>query len=327
MKQATFASLNFDAKKRRTRREVFLAEMDAVVPWDALLALLEPAYPASGRRGRPPMALSSMLRIHFMQQWYALSDPAMEDALYEIESMRRFAGIELNENAIPDETTILKFRRWLEQHGFAAKILEVVNAHLGEHKLLLRAGTIVDATLIAAPPSTKNREHARDPEMHQTRKGNQWYFGMKAHIGVDAESGLVHTVTATAANVADVAEVGKLLHGKERMVFADAGYTGADKRVSCKRGRSWWIAAKRGKVKAIADRELREIVEELEHCKASIRARVEHPFRVLKRQFGYVKVRYKGLAKNTAQIVTLFALTNLWLARRRLLATTGEVCP
>jgi IS5 family transposase len=257
MKQATFASLSFDAKKRRTRREVFLAEMDKVVPWDALLALLEPAYPTSGRRGRPPMALASMLRIHFMQQWYALSDPAMEDALYEIESMRRFAGLELNEDAIPDETTILKFRRWLEQHGFAAKILAVVNAHLGEHQLLLRAGTIVDATLIAASPSTKNQAKARDPEMHQTRKGNQWYFGMKAHIGVDAESGLVHTVTTTAANAGDVTEVDKLLHGKETCVYGDAGYIGAEKRVPKKRGRDWFIAAKRGKVKAIADQELK----------------------------------------------------------------------
>lgn len=327
MKQATFASLNFDAKKRRTRRELFLADMDRVVPWNALLALLEPAYPTSGRRGRPPMSLSSMLRIHFMQQWYALSDPAMEDALYEIESMRRFAGVELNDDAIPDETTILKFRRWLEQHGFAAKILDVVNAHLGEHKLLLRAGTIVDATLIAAPPSTKNRAKARDPEMHQTKKGNQWYFGMKAHIGVDADSGLVHTVTTTAANAGDVTEVAKLLHGKEREVFADAGYTGAEKRVSAKRGRRWYIAAKRGRVKTIADRELRELHQQYEHIKASIRAKVEHPFRVLKRQFGYRKVRYKGLAKNNAQIVTLFALTNLWMARRSLLATTGEVCP
>lgn len=226
MKQATFASLNFDAKKRHTRREVFLAEMDKVVPWDALRALLEPAYPTSGRRGRPPMALSSMLRIHFMQQWYALSDPAMEDALYEIESMRRFAGLELNEDAIPDETTILKFRRWLEQHGFAAKILAVVNAHLGKHQLLLRAGTIVDATLIAASPSTKNQAKARDPEMHQTKKGNQWYFGMKAHIGVDSRTTLIHSVATTAANIHDSQVLPQLLHGQETRVWGDAAYSG-----------------------------------------------------------------------------------------------------
>ena len=327
MKQATFASLNFDAKKRHTRREVFLAEMDKVVPWDALRALLEPAYPTSGRRGRPPMALSSMLRIHFMQQWYALSDPAMEDALYEIESMRRFAGLELNEDAIPDETTILKFRRWLEQHGFAAKILAVVNAHLGKHQLLLRAGTIVDATLIAASPSTKNQAKTRDPEMHRTKKGNQWYFGMKAHIGADAESGLMHTVAATAANASDVTEVDKLLHGKETCVYADVGYTGAEKRVKPKHGRAWFIAVKRGEVKAIADRELRDLHEQIEHLKTSVRAKVEHPFRVLKCRFGYRKVRYKGHWPRTLRRFILFALTNLWMARPRLLATTGEVCP
>lgn len=326
MKQTTFASLSYAAKKKPTRRELFLAQMERVVPWGALLALIEPKYPKAGRRGRPPMALMSMLRIHFMQQWYALSDPAMEDALYEIESMRRFAGLELNENAIPDETTILKFRRLLEQHGLAAKMLAVVNAHLTDKKLLLRQGTIVDATIIAAPPSTRNADHARDPEMHQTRKGNQWYFGMKAHIGADMESGLVHTVTTTPANVADVTEAGKLLHGQERSVYADAGYTGAEKRAR-KRGRTWYIAAKRGKVKALPEGELKEATVALEHLKASMRSKVEHSFRVIKRQFGYLKVRYRGLKKNTAQIITLFALSNLWMARRRLLEFAGEACP
>jgi IS5 family transposase len=250
MKQRSFASLSFDAKKKPTRREKFLGEMDKVVPWEALLALIEPSYPTSGRRGRPPMPAATMLRIHFMQQWYALSDPAMEDALYEIESMRRFAGLELNENAIPDETTILKFRRFLEQHGLAVKILEAVNAHLSGKGLLLRQGTIVDATIIQAPSSTKNKDKQRDPEMHQAKKGQQWYFGMKAHIGVDVESGLVHTVTTTPANVGDVTEVSKLLHGKEKTVYADAGYQGAEKRAP-KRGRTWYIAAKRGSVKAM----------------------------------------------------------------------------
>jgi IS5 family transposase len=245
MKQRSFASLSFDAKKKPTRREKFLGEMDKVVPWTDLLALIEPSYPTSGRRGRPPMPAATMLRILFMQQWYALSDPAMEDALYEIESMRRFAGLELNEDAIPDETTILKFRRLLEQHGLAAKMLEAVNAHLSGKGLLLRQGTIVDATIIHAPSSTKNKDKQRDPEMHPTKKGQQWYFGMKAHIGVDVESGLVHTVTTTPANVGDVTEVDKLLHGKEKTVYADAGYQGAQKRAS-KRGRTWYIAAKRG---------------------------------------------------------------------------------
>lgn len=326
MKQRSFASLSFDAKKKPTRREKFLGEMDKVVPWAELLALIEPSYPTAGRRGRPPMPPSVMLRIHFMQQWYALSDPAMEDALYEIESMRRFAGLELNEDAIPDETTILKFRRFLEQHGLAVKILEAVNAHLSGKGLLLRQGTIVDATIIQAPSSTKNAGKQRDPEMHQTRKGQQWYFGMKAHIGVDVESGLVHTVTTTPANVSDVTEVAKLLHGKETAVYADAGYQGAEKRAP-KRGRRWYIAAKRGGIKAMPEGALKDAVKHTEHMKAAVRSKVEHPFRVVKRQFGYQKVRFKGLLKNTAQILTLFALSNLWMARRMLLASTGEVRP
>jgi IS5 family transposase len=305
--------MNFAAKKKTTRREQFLAEMDQVVPWTALDALIEPHYPRSGRRGRPPIGHKTLLRIHFLQQWYALSDPAMEDALYEIESMRRFAGVELNEDAIPDETTILKFRRFLEQHDLAARILETVNAHLGAKKLLLRQGTIVDATIIHAPSSTKNADKSRDPDMHQTRKGNQWYFGM------DAESGLVHTVTTTAANAADVTQVDKLLHGKEKQVHADAGYVGADKRAP-KRGRKWYIAAKRGTIAAMPDDELKEATRQFEYLKAAMRAKVEHPFRVIKRQFGYLKVRYRGLVKNTHHVFTLFALSNLWMARRRLMA-------
>jgi len=324
MKQRSFASLSFESKKKPTRREKFLGEMDKVVPWTALLALIEPSYPTSGRRGRPPMPAATMLRIHFMQQWYALSDPAMEDALYEIESMRRFAGLELNEDAIPDETTILKFRRFLEQHGLAVKILETVNGHLGQQGLLLRQGTIVDATIIAAPSSTKNRYKQRDPEMHPTKKGQQWYFGMKAHIGVDVESGLVHTVTTTPANVGDVTEVDKLLHGQEKTVYADAGYQGAEKWVP-KHGLTWHIAAKRGSIKAMPEDELKEATKHVEYLKAAIRSKVEHPFRVVKRQFGYQKARFKGLLKNSAQVLTLFALSNLWMVRRTLLASAGEM--
>ncbi|MBB6243711.1 IS5 family transposase [Rhodanobacter sp. MP1X3] len=303
MKQRSFASLSFDAKKKPTRRELFLGEMDKVVPWSELLALIEPSYPTAGRRGRPPMPAATMLRIHFMQQWYALSDPAMEDALYEIESMRRFAGLELNEEAIPDETTILKFRRFLEQQGLAVKLLEAVNTYLSGKGLLLRQGTIVDTTIIQAPSSTKNRDKQRDPDMRQTKKGQQWYFGMKAHIGVDVESGLVHTVTTTPANVSDVTEVDKLLHGKEKTVHADAGYIGAEKRAP-KRGRTWYIAAKRGRVKAMPEGELKDAVRHTEQMKAAVRAKVEHPFRVVKRQFGYQKVRFKGLLKNTSQVLS-----------------------
>jgi IS5 family transposase len=321
MKQTTFASLTFDAKKKRTRREVFLAEMDQVMPWSMLEVIIEPHYPKFGRRGRPPMPLGTMLRIHFMQQWYTLSDPGMEDALYEIESMRRFAKLDLGDDALPDETTILKFRRLLERHDLAGKLLEAVNGHLGNQGLLLRQGTIVDATIIHAPSSTKNKEGKRDPDMHQTKKGNPYFFGMKAHIGVDVESGLVHTVTTTPANEADVTQTERLLHGKEKSVWGDAGYIGANKRGGLARRKvRWHIATKPGKLKAMANGQLKEATRYVEYLKAAVWAKVEHPFRVIKRQFVYTKVRYWGLKKNTGQVLTLFALSNMWMARRHLLA-------
>jgi transposase, IS5 family len=318
MKQTTFDSLAYTAKKKQTRREKFLAEMEQVVPWKALLVLIEEHYPKSGKAGRPPMSPEKMLRIHFLQQWYALSDPAMEDALYEIESMRRFAGLELNVDPIPDETTILKFRRFLEKHTLAPKILETVNTHLMERGMQMRAGTLVDATIIHAPSSTKNRTGERDPEMHQTKKGNQWYFGMKAHIGVDSHSGLVRVVVGTAANTADVTQIDKLLTGEEKSVHGDAGYTGAQKYV--KGQQELHIAEKRGKIQAMVESAVKEATVTMERLKAQLRARVEHPFQVLKCQFGFTKVRYRGLAKNTAQLHTLFALVNLKMARRRLAA-------
>lgn len=321
---ATQADGSFDAHRKATRRDVFLAEMDKVVPWVKLCELIEPFYPkARADGGRRPVGVERMLRIHFLQQWYALSDPAVEEALYDSVSMRRFVGIDLGREPAPDETTVCKFRHLLEKHGLAEQLFKAVNQHLQAHGLKLSQGTIVDATILGAPSSTKNKDKARDPDMHQTKKGNQWYFGMKAHIGVDERTGLVHSVVATAANIADVTQVEKLLHGREKAVFGDAGYIGAEKHASSKRGRRWWIAARRGAVKAITDTKLRDIVEELEHAKASIRAVVEHPFRVIKRQFGHVKTRYRGLAKNGAQVQTLFALSNLWMARKHLLATTG----
>ena len=323
MTQMSFSDAEYVGKRKRTRREVFLAEMDRVVPWHALLALIEPVYPKAGK-GRRPYALMTMLRVHLLQNWFGYSDPAMEEALYEVAPLRQFAGLSLTRGGIPDETTILNFRHLLEKHELARRLLEAVNVHLSEKNLLLRQGTVVDATIIHAPPSTKNKDRTRDPDMHQTRKGNQWYFGMKAHIGVDVESGLVHTVTTTPANVADVVETDKLLHGAEKSVHADAGYTGADKREALKDCKAQWhIAAKRGTIKAMAEDELKKATQELETLKAAIRARVEHPFRVIKRQFGYQKVRFKGLAKNTAQILTLFALSNLWMARKKLMAMTG----
>ena len=322
MSQMSFGDAEYRGKRKQTRREKFLAEMEDVVPWDSLLALIEPFYPVAGR-GRHPYPIATMLRVHLMQNWFSLSDPSMEEALYEIASMRQFARLTLTK-PIPDETTILNFRRLLENNELAPEILTRVNRYLSRKGLLLKQGSIVDATIIAAPSSTKNADGERDPEMHQTKKGNQWHFGMKAHIGADADSGLVHTVTTTPANEADVEVVDELLHGKEEVVYADAGYTGADKRVVRKNLR-WEIAVKRGKVQAMPEGRAKQAVEKIEQRKASIRAKVEHPFRVIKRQFGLVKVRFRGLAKNTAHIVTLFALSNLWMARRKLLAMTGSL--
>ncbi|HAQ25882.1 MAG TPA: IS5 family transposase [Pseudomonas sp.] len=324
MKQMTFADAEYAGKRKQTRKELFLIEMDQVVPWTGLVALIEPHYP-KGEGGRPAYPLMAMLRVHLMQNWFGYSDPAMEEALYETTILRQFAG--LNLERIPDETTILNFRRLLEKHELAAGILAVINGYLGDRGLSLRQGTIVDATLIHAPSSTKNQDGKRDPEMHQTKKGNQYYFGMKAHIGADAESGLVHSVVGTAANVADVTQVDKLLHGEENMVGADAGYTGVEKRPEHK-GREviWQIAARRSTYKKLSKRSaLYKAKRKIEKAKAQVRAKVEHPFRVIKRQFGYVKTRFRGLAKNTAQLVTLFALSNLWMARRHLLTNAGEV--
>ena len=323
--QLTFGDAEDLGQRKQTRREVFLAEMDQVVPWRALLGLIEPHYPKQGRPGRQPYPLETMLRIHFLQQWYALSDPAMEEALYDTPVMRRFAQLGGLAD-IPDETTILNFRRLLETHGLAAQMLAQVNRHLARKGLSLRGGTIVDATIIAAPSSTKNQDGERDPQMHQTKKGNQWYFGMKAHIGVDEESGLVHHVECTAANAGDVTQVHKLLHGQEDTVCGDSGYTGADKRDELRDVTSvFLIAEKPSKLRAMKNQRDRPYAERWERFKASLRAKVEHPFRVIKRQFGYTKVRYRGLAKNTAQVLTLFTLSNLWMVRRRLLPATGVV--
>jgi IS5 family transposase len=326
MKQMTFADAEYAGKRKQTRKELFLIEMDRVVPWKGLIALIEPHYP-KGEGGRPSYPLMAMLRVHLMQNWFGYSDPAMEESLYETTILRQFAGLSLER--IPDETTILNFRRLLEKHELASAILAVINGYLGDRGLSLRQGTIVDATLINAPSSTKNKDKKRDPEMHQTKKGNQYYFGMKAHIGVDDESGLVHSVVGTAANVADVTQVDKLLHGEENMVGADAGYTGVEKRPEHE-GREviWQIAARRSTYKKLGKRSaLYKAKRKIEKAKAQVRAKVEHPFRVIKRQFGYVKTRFRGLNKNTAQLVTLFALSNLWMARKHLLSNAGEVRP
>ncbi len=313
--QTTFASLAWAGKKKQTKRDKFLSEMDRVVPWEKMLGLIEPHYPKAGN-GRRPMPLERMVRLYFLQQWYGLSDPGMEEALYDIESVRRFAGIELGEEEIPDETTILNFRHLLEKHGLTEKLLAEVNEYLSEKKLLLREGTIVDATLIAAPSSTKNKDKQRDGEMSSTKKGNNYHFGMKVHTGVDSQSGLVHTVKVTTASVHDKQEMNQLLHGKEKAVFGDKGYfSDQDKRSARKTGLFWGVLDKAKSKKRLSHKQKRR-----NRRLSSIRAKVEHPFRVVKRQFGYIKTRYRGLRKNAAQVFTLFALANLYRVRRELLA-------
>ena len=319
MKQVALG-LKLDIKK--TRKREFLAQMEKVVPWDDLVALIAPYYP-EGKNGRPPFSLHSMLRIHFLQQWFSLSDPAMEEAFFDTPLYSEFAQLEAL-SRLPDESTILRFRHRLEKHKLAEQILTVVNDLLSQRGLLLKTGTVVDATLIPAPTSTKNKDKARDPDMHSSKKGNQWHFGMKAHIGADAESGLVHSVRATSGNVHDVTEGNSLLHGEETVAFGDAGYRGVDKRADAKAQVAWHIAMGPGKRRALdKDNQAVALIVQAEKLKAGIRAKVEHPFRVIKRQFGFIKVRYKGLKKNAAQLMTLFALSNLWMVRGQLMQAQG----
>lgn len=316
--QTTFAHAEFAAKKKTTRREKFLARMEEVIPWAKLLAVLEPHYP-KGQRGRPPIGLERMLRVYFLQQWYALADEALEDALYDSQALQRFARIDLSAEGVPDATTLLKFRRLLETHDLCKGLFSAINADLAARGLLLREGTLMDATLLAAPPSTKNKDKQRDPEMHQTKKGNQWYFGMKAHIGADRDSTLVHTLVATAANVADVTKTSELLHGQEKQVHADAGYTGAEKRpeiVALERQIDWQIAGKRGVIKSLVEGAEKEALKAVEKAKAAVRAFVEHPFHIVKNLFRHRKVRYRGLAKNGHQLYTLFGLANVVIGAR-----------
>lgn len=319
-------TLGLEPLPKKTRKEVFLDEMNQVVPWAELVALIQPhargAHQALG--GRPPFPIETMLRIHCLQLWWNLSDPAVEEELHERPLYRRFAGLD-GAARMPDESTILRFRHLLEKHKLAPQILATINHGLALQGLLLKTGTVVDATIIAAPSSTKNKTGERDPEMHQTKKGNQWHFGMKAHIGVDAESGLVHTVIGTAANVNDVTQAAGLLHGQEAHAWGDAGYQGVAKREELQGNQTQWhIAMRPGKRKALdPNRTLHQWLEKAEQLKASIRAKVEHPFRVIKQQFGHAKVRYRGLAKNTSRLTVMFALGNLWMARRQLIGAQG----
>jgi len=321
-RQTSFAQSEYAAKKKQTRRDIFLGEMEKVVPWARLLERIEPHYP-KGERGRPPIGLERMLRVYFLQQWYGLADEALEDALYDSQALRTFAGIDLGTAVVPDATTLLKFRRLLETHGLTKEILSTVNAFLQERQLLLRQGTLVDATIIAAPPSTKNQAKARNPDMHQTKKGNQWHFGMKAHIGADLKNGLVHTVVSTAANVSDISQAHALLHGAEQLAFADAGYTGVEKRPEVQAAHPkvvWEVAAKRQSIQRFTGEKVQRALRRLEKYKAGLRAAVEHPFHVLKNLFRHRKTRYRALAKNHAQLETLFALVNLFRVRHHLMA-------
>ena len=316
--QKSFSDLEYAAKKKLTRRDRFLAKIDSVTPWSQLHDLIAPFYPKVVGAGRPPIGLARMLRMYVAQQCFGLSDEGIEDAIYDSQAIRGFVGIDLNRESAPDATTLLKFRRLLETHELTRKIFDTINGHLAAHGLMMREGTIVDATLIAASPSTKNKDGKRDPEMHQSKKGNDWRFGLKAHIGVDAASGLVHTVIGTAGNVSDVTQAHALLHGAEVAAMGDAGYQGVEKREeNLGKNVTWHVAMKRTKRKALPNNKLGRMTEKLEHLKASVRAKVEHPFHVVKNLFRHRKARYRGLAKNTAQLFTLFGFANLVLAGRQ----------
>lgn len=312
MSQLTFAEAEFETKKHTTRREVFLQRMDQLIPWVRLEKKIAKHYP-KGETGRPPYPLAVMLRVHCLQLFYNLSDPGMEDALYEIASMRRFAGLRLSER-LPDETTILNFRHFLEAHQLGKGLFEEINRHLKAQNLVFREGTIVDATIISAPSSTKNESGTRDPQMHQTRKGQQWFFGMKLHIGVDETLGLIHSLETTPANASDINHAHQLLHGEEERVWADAGYTGIEKREE-HQGVDWLVALRPGKRAQLPPTSR---LARLEKTKASVRAKVEHPFRYIKQIFGYDKVRYRGLAKNENRLHLLAGFTNLLIGRKYL---------
>ena len=311
--QKSFADLAYDGKKKVTRRERFLKEMEECVPWSRLERIIERVYPKAGQ-GRPPLPLGTMLRVYCMQQWFQLSDPAMEDSLYDSFSMRRFARIGL-EDGVPDETTILNFRHLLEKHGLAERIFGEVSRYLEERGLLVRRGTIMDATTIEAPASTKNRDQKRDPEMSSTKKGNQWHFGMKAHVGADSQRGLVHTVVCTTASEHDSQRGRELLHGDEKEIYGDKAYADEARRQECRAsGVAWRVNIKGRRGQGLSERD-----RKWNRSRNAVRAKVEHPFGIVKNLWGYTRVRYRGIYKNACQIFSLFALANIYLARRHLL--------
>ena len=315
MRQKTFAEGTFEQYRKPTRRERFLSDMDKIIPWRELCDVIEPFYPKVEGAGRPPIGIERMLRIHFLQHWFNLSDPAVEEALYDSRAMRNFVGIDLGREAAPDETTVCKFRHLLEAHNLGKQLFALIAEYLDENGMKVRTGTIVDATIIDAPTSTKNRRKERDPEMHQTKKGNQWYFGMKAHIGVDSRTKLIHSVAATAANVHDSQLLPDLLHGNETRVWGDSAYTGQGDAIREQAPGARDFTQKKGcRNKPLSDEE-----RSRNRTKSKVRAKVEHPFLVLKRIFGFTKVRYRGLKKNANRLFVVCGLTNIYMARRRLL--------
>jgi IS5 family transposase len=321
MKQMTLATTGFDKHAKPTRRAAFLAEMERVVPWKALCALIEPVYPKAGN-GRPPIGLERMLRIYFLQNWFNLSDPAVEEALYDSLSMRSFVGIDLGREPVPDETTVCKFRHLLERNDLGKRLFEEVGRHLQAQGLKVSTGTIVDATIINAPSSTKNQDKARDPEMHQTRKGNQWYFGMKAHIGVDRQTKLIHSIVATAANVHDKHPIPQLLHGREKRVYGDSAYASQKALIAQAAPKAKDFTNQKGR----RHKPLTERDKAKNRTKSKVRAKVEHAFLVIKRIFGFAKVCYRGLAKNGNRLFVVAALANLFMARRHLGRLQGARC-
>jgi IS5 family transposase len=319
MKQRTLAMANgFELYSKKTRRALFLEEMEQVVPWRKLCALIEPHYPKGGN-GRQPVGVERMLRLYFLQQWFNLSDPAVEEALYDSTVMREFVGIDLGREPVPDETTVCKFRHLLEEHKLGGEMLETVNLHLQEKGVCITTGTIVDATIIHAPSSTKNREQQRDPEMHQAKKGKQWYFGMKAHVGVDSKTKLIHTAVVTPANVADATVLPELLHGEETKVWGDQAYQGQSEMIHQCAPRARDCTHRRYRYKDHVD----EGERAKNRTKSKVRSKVEHVFGILKLKFGFVKVRYRGLAKNANRLFTSCALTNLFMVRKKLLCVAA----
>ena len=314
MKQMTLSASGFDRYAKTTRRAAFLAEMERVIPWCELCALIEPFYPRPGN-GRPPIGVERMLRIYFLQQWFNLSDPGVEEALYDSLAMRSFVGIDLGREPVPDETTACKFRHLLEKHEIGRQLFEHVHAHLEVHGIKVSKGTIVDATIINAPSSTKNASGSRDPDMHQTKKGKQWYFGMKAHIGVDSKTKVIHAVVATAANVADSTILPDLLHGDETRVWGDQAYKGKTKVIREHAPKALDFTNRRYRFKKRID----EVQRAKNRTKSKVRAKVEHVFGVIKGVFGFVKVRYRGLDKNANRLFTTCALANLFMVRSHLL--------